>query len=85
MAKNLITEQKLGKLLSFITGAIIGGKTDAVTSKVSQDKELVKRLKAANKSYSEMIKYLEKKYGKDFVRSAKEKSDKVLRQQGFDI
>ena len=85
MAKNLITEQKMGKLLSFIAGAIIGGKTDAVTSKVSQDKELVKRIKAADKSYSEMIKYLEKKYGKDFVRSAKEKSDKVLRQQGFDI
>lgn len=85
MAKQILTEQKMGKLLSFIAGAIIGGKTDTITSKVSQDKELVKKIKAADKSYSEMIKYLEKKYGKGFVKSAKEKSDKVLRQQGFDI
>jgi len=85
MAKDVIKEEKISKLISFILGAIFSGKPEKVTSKVSTDKELVKKIKDADKSYQNMIKYLEKKYGKEMVRAAKEKADKSLRQQGFNV
>ena len=85
MAKQQLTEEKISKVISLIFGAIFGGKTDTITSKVSSDKELVKRIKDADKSYKEMINHLEKKYGKEIVRTAKEKADKSLKQQGFNV
>ena len=85
MAKELLTEAKISKFLSFIMGAIIGGKTDNITSKVSDDRELVKRIKDADKSYKEMEAYVKKKYGKDFMKDVETKANRYLRAQGFDL
>ena len=85
MAKQQLTEAKVGKFLSLILGAIFSGKADTITSKVSKDRELAKKIKDVDKSYKELIKYFEGKLGKDVVKGALEKSSKSLKQQGFNV
>lgn len=77
MAKQQLNEEKISKLISFILGAVVGGKTNSVTSKVSNDKELVKSIKDLDDSYQNLLKHFEKKYGKDFVDKVKTKTSKL--------
>lgn len=84
MAKQQLTEEKMGKILSFIVGAIVGGKTDKVTSKVS-DAELVKRIKDVDKSYKEFTNYLRKKYGKDEFDNIEKQTKINLRKKGYKV
>jgi len=85
MAKELLTEVKIGKFLSFIMGAIMGGKTDTITSKVSDDKELVKRIKETDKSYKEMMKYVKSKYGKEYMKNLDARTVQLMKKKGFDV
>lgn len=85
MAKQTLTEVKMGKFFSLILGAIMGGKTDAVTSKVSQDKELVKKIKDIDKSYKDFKNYLRSKYGKEEFDVIEKQTIINLRKKGYKI
>jgi hypothetical protein len=85
MAKQILTEEKISKFFSLILGAIIGGKTDTVTSKVSQDKELVKRIKDVDKSYKNFKQYLKSKYGKEEFDAIEKQTITNLRKKGYKI
>lgn len=71
----------MGKLLTFIMGAITGGKTNVVTSKVSKDKELVKLIKDTDKSYNQMMKYLKKQYGKEYMKDLDVRATDLTKKQ----
>ena len=73
MSKEKLDEAMLSKFISLVTKAIAAGKTDDVIKKVPRDKELQQKIKNADKAYKDMIKYMKKKYGKEFVQQSQEK------------
>jgi len=85
MAKQKLTEEKISKLISLILGAIVGGKTNSVTAKVSTDQELVKKIKDIDKSYNDFTTYLKNKYGKEEFDAIEKQSKIDLRKQGYNV
>jgi len=85
MAKQQLTEEKIGKLLSFIMGAIIGGKNNKVTYKFSKDQEITKRIKDMDKSYNDFANYLRKKYGKEGFDAIEKQTYDNLRKKGYNV
>jgi hypothetical protein len=83
MAKQKLTEEKMEKFLSLIMGYIIGGKTDKIIPKISNDRDLVNRIKNTDKSYRELMDYMRKEYGEEYVKGVKDRAKEKTKQQLF--
>jgi len=83
MAKQKLTEEKMEKFLSLIMGYIIGGKTDKIIPKISNDQDLVNRIKNTDKSYRELMDYMRKEYGEEYVKGVKDRAKEKTKQQLF--
>lgn len=71
------------KFLSLIMGYIIGGKTDKIIPKISNDRDLVNRIKNTDKSYRELMDYMRKEYGEEYVKGVKDRAKEKTKQQLF--
>jgi len=83
MAKEQLTEEKIGKFISFIMGYIVGGQAEKIIPKVSQDKELSNKIRAVDTSYKSLRKYMIDKYGKDFVVDAEKKAAEKIKNRSY--